>query len=225
VSDAHHAASAAQRAFPLTVEEKSMTSSSKYLVKGTYFEGCNCTTVCPCIFLSDPTHGFCEVIVGWHVEEGRLGKIDLAGLNVAAWVRTAENMIKGNWHMAVYLDERASADQRQALLEIWSGQHGGHPQVLASLTSEILGVRSVPIEFSVDGKHKSLKISNVAELDISAIDGGNGKEVTIHNMPLAVAPTHPSVVHKSNRVQFSDFGQKQNVSGTSGFSSPFMYSA
>lgn len=200
-------------------------SSQKYLVKGTYFEGCNCDYVCPCVFLSDPTHGYCEALVGWHIDEGRIGPVKLDGLNMAVWLRAPENMTKGGWSMAVYVDDRASPEQKQALLEIWSGQHGGHPQVLASLTKEILGVRSAKIEYSGTGKHKTMRVGSQAELEAVPLEGAGGHEVTIHHLPLAVAPSHPSVAHKANRVRFDDFGRSQDVSGTNGFASPFMYSA
>ncbi|MBI3680386.1 MAG: DUF1326 domain-containing protein [Acidobacteria bacterium] len=38
---------------------------------------------CPCIFLSPPTEGDCTAVVGWHIDTGNLGAVDLAGLNVA----------------------------------------------------------------------------------------------------------------------------------------------
>jgi len=27
-------------------------------IEGDYFEGCNCDSICPCIFLADPDKGF-----------------------------------------------------------------------------------------------------------------------------------------------------------------------
>jgi hypothetical protein len=199
--------------------------ADKYLVKGTYFEACNCGYVCPCIFLADPTYGHCQALVGWHIEEGKLGKTTLGGVNVAVWLHSPGNLTKGNWRMALYVDERASDAQAQAIQEIWSGQHGGHPAVFASLTTEIMGVRKLPIEYSVNGKHKHLKVGDVGEVDMTAIDGADGKDVTVHNMPLAVAPPYPVVVHAAKRVRYRDFGADQLVSGTNGFSSPFLYSA
>jgi len=50
---------------------------TNWKVEGTYFESCNCENVCPCIFLKDPTAGFCEAIVGWNIENGHLEVVDL----------------------------------------------------------------------------------------------------------------------------------------------------
>ena len=52
-------------------------------LKGTYFETCNCEVACPCVFLSPPTEGECQVLVAWHVDQGKDGEVGLDGLNVA----------------------------------------------------------------------------------------------------------------------------------------------
>ena len=56
---------------------------------GDYFEACNCDVGCPCIFLSDPTHGNCTVLIGWHIQKGRSGQETLDGLNFAIAATTA----------------------------------------------------------------------------------------------------------------------------------------
>ncbi len=56
--------------------------SENWSVKGNYFESCNCDLVCPCIFLEEPTEGFCEAQVGWSIEEGHLDGVDLSGRKV-----------------------------------------------------------------------------------------------------------------------------------------------
>ena len=32
-------------------------------LEGDYFEGCNCKSICPCIFKLDSTEGECKVVV------------------------------------------------------------------------------------------------------------------------------------------------------------------
>lgn len=196
-----------------------------YFVKGTYFEACNCDYVCPCIFLNDPTEGYCKAFLGWHIDKGRIGDVVLDGFNMSAWLHAPGNLADGNWSMALYVDERADEAQTKALTEIWAGKHGGHPAVFASLTTEILGVRSTAIEYKLNGKNKHLKVAGAGEVEINAIEGANGKDVTIHDMPLAVAPPYPVVAHESKRVRYNDHGADQLNSGTNGFASPFVYKA
>jgi hypothetical protein len=57
--------------------------AEKWRVRGTYFETCSCQVACPCNFTGAPTEGECKVVVAWHVDEGRYGAVDLAGLNAA----------------------------------------------------------------------------------------------------------------------------------------------
>jgi len=60
--------------------------------------------------------------------------------------------------MALYLDERASHDQKDALTKIFSGKAGGGLfGIAANLIEEVLGVKSVPIEFSIEAKRRRIK--------------------------------------------------------------------
>ncbi len=69
---------------------------------GDYFENCNCTVVCPCLFstnaplTSSPTEGACEVAFAFHLERGRYGDVTLDGLNVVLIARTP-----GPWARAI----------------------------------------------------------------------------------------------------------------------------
>ena len=117
-------------------------------LEGTYFEACSCALACPCVMLSAPTEGECRALIAWHVERGRDGEVDLAGLNVAIAVHSPGHMMETKWQAALYLDERASAAQKDALTRIFAGQAGGHPAVLASFVGEVLGVASGEVTIS-----------------------------------------------------------------------------
>ena len=113
--------------------------SESWSLKGGYFETCNCETACPCVFLSPPTEAGCTVLVAWHADEGRFGDVSLDGLNVALAVDSPGHMAEVKWKAALYLDERASEEQRQALTKIFSGQAGGHLGRIAQHVGEVLG--------------------------------------------------------------------------------------
>ena len=192
-------------------------------LEGTYFEACSCALACPCVMLSAPTEGECRALIAWHVERGRDGEVDLAGLNVAIAVHSPGHMMETKWQAALYLDERASAAQRDALTRIFAGQAGGHPAVLASFVGEVLGVASVPIHFEAAGRKRSLSIPNIAKTEIEAIEGQGSGEVTISGHPLCVVPGEPAVVAKSSRLAYSDHGMSWSISERNGFYSPFAY--
>src|SRR5690348_3902487 len=121
-------------------------------VEGDYFENCNCDLMCQCVFLNDPNQGHCDVGVAWHVQKGDFDGTRLDGLNVVGVVHSPANMTKGNMEIALYLDSKADGKQAEALGKIFSGGAGGHMAAIAPLISKVLGVKSVPIEFKIDGK-------------------------------------------------------------------------
>ncbi len=140
-------------------------------LSGKYFESCNCETACPCVFLSKPTTGECEVLVARHIENGSFEDVSLDGLNVALAVHSPGHMAEVKWKAAVYLDDKVDDRQRDALTQIFGGHAGGHPAMLASHVGEIVGLASAPMEFTVNGKQRGLRIGSVAEVAIEAIEG------------------------------------------------------
>ena len=197
---------------------------AKWKVDGTYFETCNCDAACPCVFLSNPTSGDCTVLVGWHIGSGHFDATDLGGLNAAMAVHSPGHMAEVPWQAALYVDSHGSAAQQEALTQIFSGQAGGHPAVLASHVGEFLGVKSVAIVFAGSGKNRSLSIPGIAEAAIAAIGGQGGGETTVAGHPLCIAPGYPAVVAQSTRLNYSDYGMAWEISRKNGFYSPFAYS-
>lgn len=202
---------------------KDTTMAEQWKLGGTYFEACNCATACPCLFLSAPTEGECTIIVAWHIDEGNFGDVDLDGLNVALAVHSPGHMMEVDWKAALYLDERANQDQKDALTQIFGGQAGGHPARLGEHIGEVLGAESVAIEYHAEGKQRSIRIGTVAEVDIEAVAGQNGADITISNHLLAIAPGYPGVLAKSSRLTYQDHGYEWELSGKNGLYSPFTY--
>ncbi len=192
-------------------------------LKGTYFESCNCDAACPCVFLSNPTDGECKVVVAWHIEKGNSGDVSLDGLTAVLAAHAPGHMMQVKWKVALYLDDKADEAQQGALTQIFAGQAGGHPGVLASFIGEVLGVKAVPIEFQANGKTRQLSISDVAEIEIEGLEGQGGAEVTVTNHPLCISPGEPAVVAKSKRMKYTDYGLTWEFNDKNGFFSPFAY--
>jgi hypothetical protein len=180
---------------------------------------------CPCVFLNAPTEGECTVLVGWHIEQGSFGNVGLDGLNVAMAAYSPGHMLQVKWQAALYLDEKASDAQKNALTQIFGGQAGGHPAAIAALIGQVLGVSSKKLDFKANGRKRSLEIAGVSKAEIEAIEGQGGAEVTITNHPFGVAPGYPAVQSKSKQISFHDHGMNWEISGKNGFYSPFAYQA
>ena len=197
--------------------------SSQWELKGAYFESCNCDAACPCIFLGPPTRGDCTLLVAWHIDQGHFGDIRLNGLNTVLAVYSPGHMLQTKWKAALYLDERATQEQRDSLTKIFAGQAGGHLANVAACVGEVLGVKAVPIDYRAEGKRRSISINGLADLEIEAVSGQNGSEVTIAGPPFCIVPGIPSVVAKSRRLSYRNYGYQWELSDRNGFYSAFAY--
>jgi hypothetical protein len=91
------------------------------------------------------------------------------------------------------------------------------------LIGEVLGVKAAPMEYRSEGKGRSLRLGDVADVEIDGLPGQDGSDVTVHNHPFTAVPGFPAVVAKSKQMRFSDYGLKWEVSNKTGFFSPFAY--
>lgn len=199
--------------------------TTQWKVTGTYFEACNCEAACPCVFMGAPTDGDCKALIGWHIDQGSFADTALDGLNAALFAYAPGHMMQNKWKVALYVDEKANEQQKDALTQIFSGAAGGHLANLGPLIGEVLGVKSAAIDYRIDGKQRSLTIPNVAEMEVEAISGQGGEDVTLSNVPFTPVPGYPAVVCHSKRLNYNDHGYEVQISGKNGFYSPFKYQA
>ncbi|MBI4641587.1 MAG: DUF1326 domain-containing protein [Candidatus Tectomicrobia bacterium] len=197
-------------------------AASQWTLKGDYFENCNCTVLCPCILdgKARPTEGHCDVALAFHIDEGRYGTVTLAGLNVVLIALTPGVMGEGNWTGAVYIDERASAEQREALSSIFTGTAGGPMQRWRSLITDHRGVKYAPITFKKEGKNRNVSIPQVINFSVEAVTGRNSDDAmwltnTRHpvSSQLALAKGVASI--------YEDHGMKWDNTGRNGHYAPF----
>jgi hypothetical protein len=99
-----------------------MAVSVEWEIKGTEFANCNCIYACPCQFNALPDKGFCEAVAGYQIHQGHFGDVPLDGLRAAAIWHWPGAVHEGNGSMQLIIDERADANQRDALVKILSGQ-------------------------------------------------------------------------------------------------------
>ncbi|MBV9732392.1 MAG: DUF1326 domain-containing protein [Verrucomicrobia bacterium] len=196
---------------------------SSWKVSGSYFETCNCDVACPCIFLSPPTNGQCTAMLAWHIDQGHFGDTSLDGLNAVMIVYSPGHMMDGNWKVALYLDDKASQTQQDVSAQIFSGQAGGHLAALGPLIGEVLGVKAAPVEYRSEGKHRSVRLGNIGDAEITGLSGQNDGDVTVAGAPFVAVPGVTFVVAKSKQMRFNDHGLKWEVSDKNGFYAPFAY--
>lgn len=197
--------------------------STQWQMHGDYLESCNCRGACPCLYLGPPTEGNCTALVGWHIAGGRYGDVDLGDLNVVVALDAPGPMAEGNWKVVLYLDERASASQQEALGAIFGGQAGGHPALLGSMIGEVRGVESMPIDFGIEEGRRHIRLGESAGTEIDAIEGQDNAGVVIKGHPFAVAPGQDLMVARSRSLRHQTHGIHMDVSERTAYYSPFSY--
>jgi hypothetical protein len=216
---------------------------SDWRLEGDYFDGCNCKSICPCVFALDPTEGDCKGLAAWHIEKGHfttgtnndtnnnnkddIRSINLANLNVIIAVHAPGHMFTGpKWKIALYLDEKANNDQKDALTKIFTGQAGGEffVEILPRI-GEILGIRSVPIEFNIEGKKKRrIKIPSFVEMEIEGLTGRDPNiESKVVNPAFSNTPGIDPIIARSTRHTYNDHGLEWDNSGKNAFYCRFTY--
>jgi hypothetical protein len=85
------------------------------------FSSCSCAYGCPCQFNALPTYGNCEALVGMQINSGYFGDTQLDGLRIVSVMQWPGPIHEGAGKAFTIIDERATADQREALLTILGG--------------------------------------------------------------------------------------------------------
>jgi hypothetical protein len=127
-------------------------SIPQWRLAGDWFDICSCDVPCPCEFAQAPTNNACQGMLVWHIRDGHYGKVRLDGFNLLGlgtfegniWLEDTTKV-----SMGLYIDERADAQQREALQTIFAGKGGGWPAAFAAKVGEIRGIEFVPIEFEL----------------------------------------------------------------------------
>jgi hypothetical protein len=154
--------------------------ASTWQMKGEYLKACSCAPGCPCDFWAPPTHTLCEGIIAMRITEGHFDAVPLKGLTWAAAFHWPGPLHLGNGTLQPYVDEKAGAAQRDALLTIMSGKAGGAWfEVVSSLVSKVHPPKFVPIKFDFDLERRSGKCLLGAEVEAVAepIKDANNKDL------------------------------------------------
>ena len=193
-----------------------------FSVKGDYFEACTCDVSCPCVWLGPATQDKCDLLLAWHVTEGDKDGVDLSGLNAVMAVRTAKQMTDGGWKVALYLDDRASAEQSEALGAVFSGAAGGHLAAVGPLIGEVAGVAPAAITFDKSGRSFSASVEGIVSAEVEELVGGDGSgPAVISNVVMGVV-TQPVRQARAGTVTYHDHWDTE-YSGTNSFVTEFAY--
>ena len=149
-------------------------AASDWRLEGEWIKNCTCAFGCPCDFNALPTEGYCKGMVGMRITKGHFEKTKLDGLVFAATVDFPGALHEGNGQLQPIIDERATAEQREALFNIMSGKFSAEGtlfQILSLIVTKVHDPLFVPITFSFDkdGRVARLVAKGVLESDVEPI--------------------------------------------------------
>jgi hypothetical protein len=185
-------------------------------IKGELALSCNCTVFCPCVLSLGqhaPTEGYCQTWAAVRIDEGHFGSVDLAGLKYGFMADIPGRLGRGNWTVALFVDDAASAQQTKALTWIMTGRAGGSTALLKILAGSFLGVRQAPITYEVKGETRIVKIEKIVDGAITPIRGKEAGNVVISNSEYWISPN--ITVARADRSRFRLFGRNWNLDGRS----------
>ena len=144
-------------------------------------EACNCRPGCNCQFTGVPDDGGCEAMIGGEVQEGSYGDVALAGVRYVIAFIYPKAIHEGGGNVAVFIDERATPAQADAIAMILSGRAGGMPfEALAGTVASLDGPVLAPIEMTVNRTKSAFRIPGVLELAMTPIlDAISGQEKAV----------------------------------------------
>jgi hypothetical protein len=196
-------------------------------IRGTYFESCNCDPICPCRRIDGvrggrSTHGICLGVLSWLIEEGAAEDTDLSGLPVALALRYSDDEPGSPWTWVLYLDSRATDEQRDALEAIFTGRLGGDATShfpWAWKASNLVAVRPVEIEVDHTRRRQRLRIRDSVGVRIR--DRYTGAETVT-----CVIPGHERTGEElvAEELVVEDGALAFSFRGVCGYSSTFDYS-
>lgn len=153
-----------------------------FRVRAQSVEACSCQHGCNCQFGGFPNEGICEFVIGYEVEEGRFGDVDLGGMRAVVAAKYPNAIHEGHGCVALFVDERATPEQVNAFATILSGQAGGMPwEALAGTIEQFEGPIRTPIDIQVSGPRSHVRVPGAIDLRLTPLrDAVTGEEKEVH---------------------------------------------
>ena len=108
-----------------TTQPEPAAAAGGYRLEGCLLEVCSCDVLCPCWIGEDPDQGACDAVVAYHFDSGTIRGVDVGGLTLVGVAHIPGNVLEGNWRQVVYVDDQASDEQADAILDAFSGSSAG----------------------------------------------------------------------------------------------------
>lgn len=139
---------------------------ARWEIKGRELVNCTCEYGCNCQFNGLPDKGHCHAVAGIQIDEGHHGDTRLDGLRIAAIFKWPGPIHEGNGEAIAFVDEKADANQREALLRIMTGQDTDPFATMFAVYASTVTKMHEPVftpidlELDVEGRRGRISVPN-----------------------------------------------------------------
>ncbi len=184
----------------MTASETQLGPATAYDLEGSLLEACSCGVLCPCWIGEDPDGGNCDAFNAYRFERGTIRGVDVSGLSIVAVVKIPGNVLTpASWTRVVFIDERASEEQFQAIDDAYAGRLGGPLADLAGLIGETLATERAPIVHEVRDGTGILRVGDFVRCEMRPFKGPGGATTTLRDSLFSTVPGSPAYVAIANR--------------------------
>jgi hypothetical protein len=151
----------------------------------------------------------------------------VGGLTIAAVAHVPGNILQGNWTAAIFVDEKASTEQHDALLKVFTGAAGGPVADLAKLIGTVVSVERAPIKFEVQGGSGKLEIGTDYYAELEPYVSAAGNKTTLTDTVFSTVPGAPVFVGKAPRYRSKNaaIGIDLDIKNHNALQSTFVFDA
>lgn len=111
--------------------------------------------------------------------------------------RIPGNVLAGNWKCAVFVDNKATPKQKEAILAGHTGKLGGPLADLAKLIGEVVGVYDTPIQFNFTEGKGTIRVGDVVSAEMQPYVDGQGRPTKLVDTIFSTIPGSPAFVGKA----------------------------
>lgn len=200
---------------------------ANYEIEGSLLEACSCGAPCPCWIGEDPHGGTCDAFLAYRIEKGSIKGVDVSGVAFAIVALVPGNILKGNWKIAIYMSDKATPAQKQAILDAWTGKLGGPLADLAQLIGEVRGIHDASVDFRLEKGKGTLKVGQCVEAEMVPYVDANGNPTTLSNTIFSTIPGSPAYVAKAtyHRVNIPEHGMQWSFENRNAIQGSFRFAA
>jgi hypothetical protein len=179
-------------------QPQGQTATKTYVLQGTLLEACSCRTLCRCWIGEDPDGGACDAFNAYHIDKGEINGVDVSGLNYVQVVQIPGNvLVPQSWVRVTYVDGRATAEQKAAILDAWHGRLGGPLADLNGLIKEDLAIYDAPVEHELTAGEGTLVVGDKVRATMAPYKSAYGSVTTLRDSIFSTIAGAPAYVSKA----------------------------